>query len=1308
MSNYSNSNHLQLAKFAFNIYGALNTPSSIDSNVSGSSHSSKSKYGYFKQFDKLMYNCEREVSCLTDLNLSGSPSDFSNYHVIIGGKNYLRMLTLNQDQTSILNETNIMDSAANSGSSRVPGSSTKLHNFNTIKSHQNVVAGGMVNGNIPLYQVESSGKSKTIRRFTDHKRCINSVDFLNDSLHLFISGSQDGCIKLWDLRQNNNKPSINILPKSNFDPVRSCQFSNHSLSRNKLIVLSVHDSGTLNKYDLRSINNNHTSSSFQVPERKWNFHTGPALSLNIHPEKEYVMTGGRDQKVCVWNYDDSASNNNNNSPEYIVHTYGPVMKVRWCPYPNNTGSKMSTQSIDGNYYDEEDYDDMLYELRDSNPSQSANNALFNYDFACLYLNEDPTITIYNLKRRYVPREVMTSHSTRPYQNFIWAKDSESRRKIWTLTKGNQFAAQCLDIQSQCENVSRPDEILNRNPISWGNNIGDLVLVDQDKYDFETSQTNDKSNTNNSFDISDNEASYDHNDDSPYDEMKYNKVLVGSLPSSSKSTATPPNTSLGASPMEGVRPSLFRSSTHNPNGYHQKSPSPLPQVRNSLSFYNKFEPSLNDVKSSQRPSMKRESSQNTVDSGFSVASQTNYRTDLFNGPEGTRKVILVDHPSPYVLPLSLPLPANDDAVFETLSNNYLLTIPDGFSLVDVTLLNASVAASVNRFRDCQIWRILTVGLQQFQSNNEEDLEDSEDDYNIPDLPTKTIEDNSDVNIGSYDNQDNRSLLSEYGNFVGSYNSNSTLTTNYGGGTNPEASGAEKSNINTKSDKIPETSAVSASGTTTWSDVKSSSTNNLIETINQNRNNINSISPLASRSNSNMAGNEFGSRFVGNSKFSDENAIEDDDNENDDTIKNDTTNEDTIKIEEKEKLSSRSNRSSMGSKNLKKPVSMPLMGNDKELSNDEHDQVSLSPDKNSIKGKDFGIRESRFSTSPKGFNRSKLVNNRRGSILPSTPQWQGNQRSFQDHDNENLNILNNAATNSSFSSSGMSSGNFFPGDSSNRNSIGSNTPMYNSLGHMGSFKSRRNSSIAPTYGFLSNRASHYNDLKLQEEEEEDSKLFHDDQKIQEKLIHHESALTKAIGRDGKTTSDFDDPPQDIPWKISNLLEKALENASSQGDVILCSAISLLFYPFIKPLKLNFFEKQQCLEWLSLYIEILHRKRLFVNAMNILNIAPKELQEHLVILYANEKIRIFCENCGDLITNEETKEKIQTDANKKFGYWFCDKCQTKQLNCVYCCEPSVGLNVIVSLKCGHRGHFGCLKEWFIEDGNNECPGGCNETLF
>lgn len=1179
MSNQSA--HLNLAKFAFNIYGTLNSLLSLDPNGSPQSSASSKSRLYFPPSDNLQYSCEKEVNTLTDLELL--PNNGFNCNVVLGGKNYLKLLILNLDQTSILNEANILEPASSSVN-RLPGNA-KLHNFNTIKSFKNTIAGGMVNGTVVLYQVLNNGKSRVIRKFTDHKRCINSLDFLdpqgNDmTSNLLISGSQDGSIKLWDLRSATSKPSMNIVLKSNYDSVRSCQFSPHSVSRNKLVVLSAHDSGTLNKYDLRAV------SHASTPERKWNSHTGPALSLSIHPTKEYVLTCGRDQKVCAWTYSDVGNSYSNAVPDYVVNTYGPVMKVRWSPYAN--------QKVELDYDEDVSYDDI---------GSSHSNDLFDYDFACLYLNEDPTITVYNLKKKYVPKEIVNSYSHKPYLNFIWAKNSQMSRKLWTVTKGSQFMSRSLDSNSEYDNITRPKDMLNPVSMTWGTSPGEISFIGQEESDF----GNETKTRSDSFSETAYDLEVDYSPEGP-DSNEYNKLIVGSAQSGVLNS--PPSSSLGSSPLESPsfpRPLLLRSSTHG-TPILSKFPPSSPKLRNSMSSYSMTDSSL------KRPHLRR----NLSTDSNALGSQ-----NKLDAPHDYRRTVLIYHASPYVIPVLLPLPLNDDVVFEVLSNNYLLTIPDGFSLVDVCHLNASVAASVNRFRDCQVWRMLAVGLGQHVDGILDEHEYEEEEY-LEDVPTEPDE-----------NNDNKSVLSDYANLnFGSYNSNSTLTTNYGGSELIE----KKSSTNPHS----------------WNE--NSSSHNLLEILNQNRNNsfkasitIGSLSPSASRSNS-MIAQVNNLRIAGQNNDDNENAVEDDEIETKETTKSETN-----------------SRDQSPEKSLLKFQSAPTLI-------PKPRTMSASPPKKSKSG-----------TSPRNIATLNRIHLKRNSFVNRNAM--ASKPNDLDLDNENLHVLNNAA-NGPMSTSAIHGTNMNIDTKSSMGSLPSN--------QMGSFRSRRSSSIAPSYGFTNTRPL---EGELPEVDETTSANSQVDVESEIK-----GGLSKAFEDDrGKISGTLQ-----IPWTVSNLLQKAISHAVLQGDTVMCSTLSLLFYPFIKSLDLHGIDKHACLEWISLYIEILQRKRLFVNAMNILNNAPRDLQETLLNIYYGDNLRFYCQNCNELIVNEETKAKFNEGKIESFGYWFCEKCKTAQLTCVYCNEPCVGLNVVISLECGHRGHFGCLREWFVEDENEECPGGCNMTIF
>lgn len=1322
----NNSNHLSLAKFAFNIYGTLNqsegasatsslpsTPNKLSASASldlttssitpaiGSSSLPPAHGQQSVNKTKLIFNCEREVSCLSELNyplnnIVGSYYDtIPSHHVLVGGKNYLKLLALNTDQSAIINEINLLDQYNPVYNSNSRLQSNKLNNVNTIKSQKDLVACGLSNGTISIYKVNNNGKSRLIHKFSDHKRCINSLDFIDntsnfDGPNQLLSGSQDGTIKLWDLRSSVNKPVMTVASSSHSDPIRSCQYSPHNTVRNKLTVLSVHDSGSLCIYDLRTQtggnnpnNNSYSQHSHQnqmsLPERKLNFHSGPALSLHIHPEKEYVITGGRDKKLCVWNYGEASNHLSKVSPDYIVHTYGPVMKVRWSEHADSR----PVYSSDGYNY--------------------SKDSIFNYDFACLYLNEDTTITVYNLKRKFIPKEIITTTSRKPFQNFIWARNRNGLRKLWTITKSNLFASYELDYitDESSPNILRPLDHLSQVSVDWNSAVGGLCFVDQRKNEFQStavtpdhegrkdSYYSDTFNENsqdfqNDFSLNNQPGNLDssggwedskmdsrpielHNSTTPHDTsfgLSGNRFSVGSVPVASNTQFNSNGTSINSSPME--KPPFIRTSTYNPL-LQAKSPSPIPQQRanNAMDVFG-FGPGIGSSTSLQRPPLKRNASQSTQGSAASQGSSPIQQAHFTHhnqqanshGQTQSRRVINVYHPSPYLVPLSLPIPLNDDEVFKCLADSYLMEVPESFNLVDVCFINARIAAAVNRFRDCQIWRILAVSLEQDSSHYD----------HIDNRDTHLSNGN---HLESENSHDDKSILSDIGNIVGSYNSNSTLTTNYGGvnGTGGETTGGNSVESSGGSGPLSNTKDRNLHA---FTDHKNSSSHSFIDSGDQ------SMS---------QGSGEVDSR---NKKLKNdyESAIDDDDyNGNDQQTKEKGTTDDLFKR------------------------SVPIKENS--VNNGRINSASSSPIK--VKSLESSAPFNDAEGSPRNIAGARNY--------PAIHKYSFGNASFhnrprpnltQDLDDENSHVMNNAVSSMAFAqSSGGSSPTYF-----NQRFPSPHHSFHSSSRSLASDLSRRNSSVVGSHRSSSfNNPKSFtpkdvflgkNELNEVDERQEDQKSFETTDK---RSVTARSELTRAFHERSEPSPNGYNQSLDlsIPWSTTNLLEKSLDYAMHQGDIIMSATLILLFYDYSNEDLGGVIKKHASLECIALYVEILRRKQLFTNAVKVVKVAPKGLLSELNYLTNNEiNLRFYCNWCLKLMVNEKSKEYLSRKQSDEFGYWYCDECSKKQYNCVYCNEPCKGLNVVVSLRCGHRGHFGCLREWFVEGENVECPGGCDELIF
>lgn len=1152
--------HLSFTKFAFNIYGNLSQLQGLETGTSGSllsssintqnaSLTSSIKSTARSKSAELTYHCEREVTALSQLTYPidwGALVEAPKHHVVVGGKNYLKLLALDTHQTRIIKEINLLDAGKASSAYGNPRN-TKISMVNTIKTQDDTIACGLSNGDISIYRINSRGSAALFHKLVDHRRTINSLDFVDDLPNLLISGSQDGTIKFWDIRLVSPKPVISVSFSNHSDPIRSCQYSPHSSRRNKLTILSVHDSGSLCKYDLRS-NASH-QTLINNPERKWNFHTGPALSLHIHPEKEYVITGGRDKRMCVCNYGDSVSGSIKAGPDFIVNTYGPVMKVRWSNYP----VKNSNDNADSAYSND---DKLSYDEREfvASSAITPSDPLFHYDFACNYLNDDPTISVFNLRRKFIAKDTIYTKNMKAFQNFIWAKNTESTRKIWTISKSNDFVSYNLD--SYSEQIVHPIENLNDVALGWSNGFSDLCFVDQERHEF---QINVETLSATTTDAAESVLEMGN-------ELTMNLLnLVEEVDEPLHNTVSIPIKAGPSNPMD------FISSNYS------VSPKDRAYLRpQSLSnmFPRPSSPAHPPLKHSNsevypRPTLKRNPSQITQESTHSASSLT-----------GQKRYLSINYTSPYVCPVSIPLPLNDEIAFEIMARTYLLQIPDGFSLSQVCFYNAESAANANKFRHCQTWQALAIAVEDFenQSRSEEyPKQGDKDETNTRNLSSESL-----------DLPEHKSILSELGNFVGSYNSMSSLTTNY-----PE--GKERADTEERNKH------------------KNSSTSSLVEMLAKSRGNS-FTSPNISRINSTV--------FSKNAQFKgddyNEEAIEDDDDEQD------------------------------GEKMVKSLLADSLNGE----ADDAHQKGKLTfNDEAPLKSQEVYINSSQ--------QLSPVLNYRRYSTTTRS-------QAIEDLDNEVLN------------------GRFLFSSASSASPV-----LYGSLQmtHFGSFGpgtvSRRNSTYMQGKMAFQRRSLQPVDDVEEKFEKESSK------------VDTRSELTRAIEHEKTKESEVQKP-----WKLIEILTQLLDYSTAQGDIIMCCTLALLFYDS------GVITKETAMEWYLTYIDILRRKRLFTIAAKVANSVPQVLLPEIIKHTKNEvDLRFYCCHCQKLLLNEKSKHRVKTG---DFGFWYCDNCNRMQLNCVYCNEPCKGLNVVVSLKCGHRGHYPCLREWFVEGANVDCPGGCGYTVL
>ncbi|XP_059081782.1 GATOR complex protein WDR24-like isoform X3 [Tigriopus californicus] len=174
----------------------------------------------------------------------------------------------------------------------------------------NLLATAATNGAVVLWNLGKAAKSKPDHIFTEHKRTVNKVSFHPSDGGLLLSGSQDGTIRLFDVR---TRECVMNFSSGN-ESIRDAQFC----PLQHQTFASAAENGRVSVWDIRKS---------ERPERAWNAHTEYVFACDWHPEcRNVIATAGRDKTVKVWNLDEDRAKLDVN-----IQTIGPVGRIKWRP-----------------------------------------------------------------------------------------------------------------------------------------------------------------------------------------------------------------------------------------------------------------------------------------------------------------------------------------------------------------------------------------------------------------------------------------------------------------------------------------------------------------------------------------------------------------------------------------------------------------------------------------------------------------------------------------------------------------------------------------------------------------------------------------------------------------------------------------------------------------------------------------------------------------------------------------------------------------------------------------------------------------
>ncbi|AOA61183.1 SEA (Seh1-associated) complex subunit [Komagataella phaffii CBS 7435] len=655
----------KLSRFAFNIYGngAGNSPSSFAGAnsptriLSRKQRTSGTTFGGPQTAQKqLVFGAAGEVNCMCK-------SHESNDVLAIGGQKLLQVVRATDNNISIVHNINSISAKKNqqtkgkSGAGFISDVGFGYHNYSKV------LAAGSISGAIYTFNIAKNSFSQ-INVLNDHSRSVNSLNFSSFTSHALLSGSQDGTVKIWDLRMKRTKATTTI--QGNADAVRAAKFSNVTAGK----ICGIFDSGVIKKWDMRQPN--------QV-ERKVNAHTGPGLSIDWHPDIDYIVSGGRDKQIQFWNMTSTALDVR--KPDHVISTSGAVGKVSWC-----------------------------------NARQNSPANIYNTDIASCYYNDDNCIQIWNLKRRYVPKYLLEGHNNQITQ-ILWKKPDT----LWSCSKDKTLIQHDLTTSSlYSDNLPVATSAWNSssdlslsfvsqfqdNFVSRGRNssqTGDHVTLQSDEIDY--SDTFDSRPSSEAMQRSDSQKLTTESD-------RKEEVSHSTFPFSREYSTQDLRQ---IEHIEAQRPKMYSDlSTDGLSRTLEKASLQNQQLRVPSSH------GLHELKSPipSRLSTSRSQSVNIA----------NFQEDDREG-------------SPIIYNVEVPLEFNDDKVFNFLAANYLTSVPSDMDIFSVCEYNANVSASVNRFRDAQTWRTIKASVEWDQFRRSSEDADTMPGSKSSDDPEKSITQNN---------------------------------------------------------------------------------------------------------------------------------------------------------------------------------------------------------------------------------------------------------------------------------------------------------------------------------------------------------------------------------------------------------------------------------------------------------------------------------------------------------------------------------------------------------------------------------------
>lgn len=350
-------------------------------------------------------------------SLARSPD--GKYAVLAGEKIFK---TIRIESTTITEKNDLRAAITSHSSTHSDALVTNLDIKDVQWSHSELsstIVTASANGRITLYDLNRLGAGLEVSRIQGHFRQIHKISVNPHKANWLLSGSQDGTIKLFDLRVHSSAQGAPHVYKCNADAIRDVKWS----PMDGMEFACATDSGVVQKWDMRQT---------VGPLLKLNAHSKACQSISWHPDGKNLISGGLDQLCHVWDVSKTAEKRQ--KPKHTIQTPAPISIVSWRPPKwTSTFEKWRAAQIA-----------VVYD--DTNPAEM----------------QESTVQIWDIARPGLPFKEVFDFETSP-TGLMW----QGSDLIWTVGKYGAFtqtdiafAAKTIDNRSlSCLSISPTGEIL---------------------------------------------------------------------------------------------------------------------------------------------------------------------------------------------------------------------------------------------------------------------------------------------------------------------------------------------------------------------------------------------------------------------------------------------------------------------------------------------------------------------------------------------------------------------------------------------------------------------------------------------------------------------------------------------------------------------------------------------------------------------------------------------------------------------------------------------------------------------------------